>query len=146
MTNSNPDKVKRIIRNLKKEEVRMIHGLLGIYTVSFPLVWNQYFDLKEPYKGNAKYNLDDLIKMGEIEFEKVIKDYFSSILSQIYSQEKLIEIYPIFNMPLDSDMDTVKSRFRKLAKKMHPDTGGSHEEFIALSQAYENFLRNIKQK
>lgn len=145
MTNSNPDKKKRIIRNLKKEEVRMICGLLGIDTVSFPLVWNQYFELKEPYKGNAKYNLDQLINMSEIEFEKVIKDYFNSILNQIYSQEKLIEIYPIFNLPLNSDMDTVKSRFRELAKKMHPDTGGSHEEFISLSQAYENFMRKIKQ-
>ncbi len=48
--------------------------------------------------------------------------------NQIYSQEKTIEIYPIFNLPLNSDMDTVKSRFRELAKKMHPDTGGSHEE------------------
>ena len=84
--------------------------------------------------------------MSEIEFEKVIKDYFSSILNQIYSQEKLIEIYPIFNLPLNSDMDTVKSRFRELAKKMHPDTGGSHEEFIALSQAYENIMKKIKQK
>lgn len=144
MTNSNPNKVKRIIRNLKKEEVRMICGLLGIDTVSFPLVWSQYFELKEPYKGNAKYNLDQLINMSEIEFEKVIKNYFNSILNQIYSQEKIIEIYPIFNLPLNSDMDTVKSRFRELAKKMHPDTGGSHEEFIALSQAYDNFVKNIK--
>lgn len=146
VTNLDPDKVKRIIRNLKKEEIRMICGLLGIDTVSFPLVWNQYFDLKEPYRGKAKYNLNQLIKMSEIEFEKVINDYFNSILNQIYSQEKLIEIYPIFNLPLDSDMDTIKKHFRELSKKMHPDTGGSHEEFIALSQAYDNFIKNIKQK
>lgn len=47
---------------------------------------------------------------------------------------------------LNSDMDTVKSRFRELAKKTHPDTGGSHEEFIMLSQAYENFMKKFKQK
>jgi DnaJ-class molecular chaperone len=38
----------------------------------------------------------------------------------------------------------VKKRFRELAKKMHPDTGGTHEGFIALSQAYENFIKNMQ--
>lgn len=145
MTSSNTDKIKRTIRNLKKEETRMICDLLKIDTVSFPLVWDQYFELKKPYKGKAKYTLDELIVMSKIEFEQVIDDYFNSIL-KLYKKEDFIDLYPILNIPRNSDMETVKRRFRELAKKMHPDTGGSHEDFITLSQAYENFIKNIKQK
>jgi hypothetical protein len=141
---SNEIRIKKIIRNLKTEETRMISGLLGIDTVSFPLIWNQYFELKKPYKGKAKYNLDELIKMDKIEFQQVINDYFNSILKNIYKEEVINELYPIFNLPENSDIDTVKKRFRELAKKMHPDTGGTHEGFIALSQAYENFLLTLK--
>jgi curved DNA-binding protein CbpA len=38
-------------------------------------------------------------------------------------------------------METVKKKFRELAKEMHPDTGGSIEEFLALYEAYELFKR-----
>lgn len=146
MGNSNADKIKRIIRNLKKEEIRMMCGLLKVDTVSFPLVWNQFFELKEPYKGKAKYNLDELIKMSDIEFEQVINDYFNSILKLFYKQEDSIGLYPILNIPRNSDMETVKKHFRELAKKMHPDTGGSHEDFIALYKVYEDFIKNSKLK
>lgn len=143
-TSSNEIKIKKIIRNLKKEETRMICGLLRIDTVSFPLIWNQYFELKKPYSGRAKYNLDELKKMSKIEFDQIINDYFIAILKSIYKQDVLNELYPIFNIPKDSDIETVKKHFRELAKKMHPDTGGTHEEFIALSQAYDNFIKNMQ--
>lgn len=122
----------------------MICGLLKIDIVSFPLLWNQYFELEKPYKGKAKYNLDELTKMDKIEFEQVINGYFNSILKSIYKEEVLNELYPIFNLPENSDIDTVKKRFRELAKKMHPDTGGTHEGFIALSQAYETSSKIYK--
>lgn len=34
--------------------------------------------------------------------------------------------------------------FRRKAKKMHPDTGGEHQEFIRLVEAYEKLLRNME--
>jgi hypothetical protein len=33
------------------------------------------------------------------------------------------------------------SRYRKLAQKLHPDKGGSHEEFIRLTETYKVLLR-----
>jgi len=30
--------------------------------------------------------------------------------------------------------------YRKLARQVHPDTGGSHEKFIELNAAYQNLL------
>lgn len=135
----NSDRIKRIIRGLKKEEERMICGILGIDVVSFPLIWNTYFDLKKPYKGRAKYTLDDLIKMSHSEFEEVINEYFSSILERFCKQRDDI-ICPILNIPMNSDISVIKKRFRELAKTMHPDTGGSHEDFLALYEVYEKLI------
>jgi hypothetical protein len=34
--------------------------------------------------------------------------------------------------------------YRRLARKVHPDTGGSHEKFVELNDAYETLLEEIK--
>ncbi len=35
-------------------------------------------------------------------------------------------------------------RYRKLARQVHPDTGGSHDKFVELNNAYETLLEKIK--
>ena len=35
----------------------------------------------------------------------------------------------------------LKKLFRQKARELHPDQGGDHERFIALSDAYQNMLR-----
>lgn len=35
--------------------------------------------------------------------------------------------------------------YRGLARQVHPDTGGSHEKFVELNNAYETLLQKIKQ-
>ena len=142
---SDIDRMKRFIRNLKREEERMICGILHIDEVACPLIWNQFFDLKKPYKSKAKYNIDRLLEMGESEFEEVINEYFSSIVEYFFKQNAC-SLYPIFNLPENSDIYTVKKRFRELAKTMHPDTGGSHEEFLALYEVYDEFMKNKRSK
>ncbi len=34
-------------------------------------------------------------------------------------------------------------RFRKLARKHHPDKGGNHDKFVELSNAYQALLSKI---
>ena len=44
---------------------------------------------------------------------------------------------------------TVKSitrQYRQMARKFHPDTGGGHNRFIKLSQAFEDLLRHVRAK
>ena len=44
---------------------------------------------------------------------------------------------------------TIKSltrRYRKMARKYHPDTGGNHDLFIKLNQAFEDLLRHVRAK
>ena len=39
--------------------------------------------------------------------------------------------------------EDIKARFRQLAKKLHPDAGGTHEQFIALTEQYHAALSGI---
>ncbi len=44
---------------------------------------------------------------------------------------------------------TVKSltrQYRQMARKFHPDTGGGHNRFITLNQAFEDLLRKVRAK
>lgn len=46
------------------------------------------------------------------------------------------------NLPGEGRLDAsqIKSAFRKLAQKAHPDTGGSHEAFVRLTEARDALL------
>jgi len=39
------------------------------------------------------------------------------------------------------EVSQIKSAFRVIAKKTHPDVGGSHEKFIKITQARDALLR-----
>ncbi len=66
---------------------------------------------------------------------------------------------PSANMPMDDALavmgmtraelsrvtvKTLTHRYRKMARKRHPDTGGGHNRFIKLIQAYEDLLRHVR--
>lgn len=39
-------------------------------------------------------------------------------------------------------IEDVKQRYKKLAKTLHPDLGGSHEQFIELKGQYDNIIEH----
>lgn len=41
-----------------------------------------------------------------------------------------------------ADKKEITRLYRKKAKSLHPDTGGDHEDFVKLTQAYEELLRS----
>ena len=41
---------------------------------------------------------------------------------------------------------TLTRQYRKMARKYHPDTGGGHNRFIKLNQAYEDLLRKVRSR
>lgn len=41
--------------------------------------------------------------------------------------------------------EEIKSRYKKLSKALHPDNGGSEEEFVVLTQNYEKCLEGIEE-
>lgn len=47
------------------------------------------------------------------------------------------DYYDILGVKRDASADEIKKAFRRLARKHHPDTGGSEEKFKELGEAYE---------
>lgn len=49
------------------------------------------------------------------------------------------------NLPLDGALDPgrIKAAFRRLAQKVHPDVGGSHEQFVRISKARDVLLGGV---
>lgn len=48
----------------------------------------------------------------------------------------------ILSLPLDCILDTsqIKKAFKKVSKKVHPDAGGSHDDFVNLNMAKDELL------
>jgi hypothetical protein len=46
----------------------------------------------------------------------------------------------------EAEAGEVKRRFRELAKVHHPDRGGKHEDFVAISGAYVQALKALLAK
>jgi DnaJ domain len=49
--------------------------------------------------------------------------------------------YKLLCLPSTATAQEVKASYKSLAKRYHPDTGGSHERFIALQRAYAHVLQ-----
>ena len=51
--------------------------------------------------------------------------------------------YIILGASENDSNDVIKDKFRKLAKKYHPDKGGDTEKFIQINEAYTKIIQNI---
>jgi len=58
----------------------------------------------------------------------------------------LAAAYSALGLSPDADRAAVQQAYRQLAKTHHPDHGGSHEQMIALTFAYETLLRHLKER
>ena len=138
--------LKRKIRKLKKlENTLRIQNNIGDH---IPYVWDKFFDLQETGTKSALYTLSSLIAMDKDEYKTVIAGFFARIYYEIYIHNGLIDA-PVYDPALldqlgltsVADETDVKKRFRDLAKKYHPDTGGDPEKFIKLMNIYRELTK-----
>lgn len=61
----------------------------------------------------------------------------SGQLDFIYDSEIFIDLYGILEVEMDAKADEIKQAYIKMAKKNHPDQGGSSEKFQEITRAYE---------
>ncbi|WOO77898.1 DnaJ subfamily C member 3 [Vanrija pseudolonga] len=65
------------------------------------------------------------------------------IMNRLQKAQRLLKVskqkdyYKVLDVPRDADERTIKKAFRRLAKKNHPDVGGSEEKMAQLNEAYE---------
>lgn len=143
------DEIKRKVRKLKKLEARIRFN--GVNQSGKNLIWDLFFELNGKSNSRAKYSLYVLASMSQEEYSNVIDEYISMIYSELYKEYQTGEVgvySPVIlsrlDLPLNADETTIKKRFRELAKKYHPDTGGNAEKFIELMDDYKKLLGNRK--
>jgi len=59
---------------------------------------------------------------------------------------KPIDCFKLLNVDWDADEKIINSQYKKLSHKYHPDTGGSNELFINLTNAKEILLDKERRK
>lgn len=147
------DEIKRKIRKLKKTEIKIRFEQYGFACSrsmydqlrQSGLVWDQFFDLGGSGKSKVKvrYTLHDLTAMSKDAFKEVISEYFWHVYYQFYRENGIMnahqydpEVLAQLALPYNADEQAVKKRFRELAKKYHPDTGGDGSRFNQLMETY----------
>jgi hypothetical protein len=55
-------------------------------------------------------------------------------------QQNIKSAYDTLGLSIGASKQEIKSAFRRLVKKHHPDTGGDQKQFIAIRQAYEMLI------
>ena len=124
--------IKRKIRKLKQSEkiIRRLDSDAG-------LVWTDFFTVKYPPKV--------LAAMDRQAYKDVVAEFYygvyykycaenSASMQDMYDPEVLSRL----GLPPDADARMIKSRFRELAKRFHPDAGGDDADFIALKKDYDS--------
>ncbi len=144
------DDIKRKLRGLKKLEARLRFGSNSL-PAGKDSVWDTFFDLNERGRGKARYPLELLLAMDREQYRASLDEYFFAVYYRIYQDNGILyeglfdpELLGRFGLPPDADTEQVKSKFRKLALKLHPDMGGHAEEFIKLMENYRRLVEKGK--
>jgi hypothetical protein len=140
------DELKRKLRALKRLEAQIrFKNLLTRQHKQY--VWNEYFSTKNVKDGSVKYNMNNLLEMDREKLKEVFDEYFYHVYFQYYKENGITAegmydntLLSNLGLPLNSSMETIKSKFRELAKKYHPDLGGDSEKFIELVKAYKKLI------
>lgn len=66
-----------------------------------------------------------------------MSSFGSGILDFIYDSEIFVDLYNVLEVEMDAKQDEIKSAYIRLAKKNHPDLGGSSDLFQNITRAYE---------
>jgi len=137
--------LKRKLRDLKKVEKRIRFG--SDSTEGQELVWNRFFSTDDA-NAPVKYPLNTLISMDRLSVKQVIEEYFYHLFYQKYKDSGITpdDIYDpmllaMLGLPPNTSFESVKSKFRELAKKYHPDHGGDPEKMIELLETYRQLTR-----
>lgn len=150
------DEIKRKVRRLKKLEVKIRFGSIafedgkqGLFEKlkKVSLVLDDFFDLHDASTIKARYSIEKLAEMDKDEFKNVVSEFFFNVYYRFYKENGIVNVHLFdpesldkMGLPYDVDTDAVKKRFRELAKKYHPDTGGDSAKFIELMENYKKLV------
>jgi DnaJ-domain-containing protein 1 len=135
--------LKQKLRQLKKFEAQIRFENLQSEQYK-QYIWNEYFSTKDENDSSVKYNMKCLLEMKHEKLKEVFNEYFCHVYFQHYKENGIStegmydsSLLSRLGLPPDASIDLIKSRFRELAKKHHPDTGGESGAFIELVEIYK---------
>ncbi|MGI6707296.1 MAG: J domain-containing protein [Clostridia bacterium] len=148
------DDIKRKLRELKRLEVRIRWGKQFSPSLqNRRLVWNEFFSDKEDGSKPCRYPLERLAGMSHEERKEIFGEYLYAVYYQMYKENGIGFVLEgmfdprnlaLFGLPPTAGMDEIKARFRSLAKKYHPDHGGSHEKMVELLDHYHKLMEGMR--
>jgi len=135
--------LKHKLRKLKKLECKLRFGHIDLCGQSPVLVFDAYFDLYDSGKKKAKYGIGELCGMNREAFASVIEAYMAEVYFRAYGfrEDAAFTALNGLGLPFDADETAIKQRFRALAKRHHPDTGGDAAEFIRIKAHFDELAR-----
>lgn len=146
MKDMHSEETKQKLRQLKRFEEKLRFG--GNVQPAGRLVWDSFFDTHEIFRGRAKYALDQLSAMSKDAYRAVVDAYIAYVYYELYKQNDIEILQGLYDpvilqklgLSRDASAQDIKRKFRELAKKYHPDTGGDAAKFIELMETYRKLI------
>jgi DnaJ domain len=146
--NRSVDQLKRKLRELKKLEIKVRFKGRPESPIR-QLIWDTFFSTKAEGDPSVKYPMGRLLGLDHQGLKEVFEEYFYSVYFQSYQENGFTadEIYDpqllsLLGLPPYAGAKEIKSRFRELAKRYHPDRGGDSAKFIELMSIYESLTED----
>lgn len=140
----NTIELKKKLRKLKKEELRIRINIQNLSPQDYQLIWDRFFSFTE---GKPLYSLEYLNQLTHDERKEIIEMFYFEVYITYYKEMSLPltdlinkEYLEQFGLPITATVEDIKKKFRDLVKKHHPDKGGSKSDFIEILEIYEKLL------
>lgn len=85
--------------------------------------------------------------MSKEDYRNIVDEFFFGVYYKYYTENGITgahlynpEILNWMGLPPDAGSEDIKKKFRELAKKYHPDTGGDGNRFIELMENYQKLV------
>ena len=144
-----PDDLKRKLRQLRKLESRIRFKNIPSNS-SNKYIWDEYFSTKDEENRFVKYNMNLLLEMNHDQLKEVFDEYSCHVYYQFNKENGFssfdshdTSLLRTLELPPYASADDIKVKFRELAKKYHPDTGGDNDTFIELVNTYKKLMDEI---
>lgn len=137
------NELKRRLRRLKKLEQRLRFD--GGSPDLDRLIWSKFFS-DQPGKAQCKYPFDSMLN-DDAYRRQAFDDYIIMLYYQFYNERGMLDNIAStlhladLGLPPDASPEEIKTRFRTLFKKHHPDVGGDHHKMIELLSLYQKLVR-----
>ncbi|MCP4398328.1 MAG: DnaJ domain-containing protein [bacterium] len=140
--------LKQKLRRLKKLEQK-IRGTYLARHHSATLVWNSFFSTKNDSNAEpeVKYPLNVLRTFDREQRKQAFEEFLYTVFARHHTEEGISidtlhdpELLSFLGLPPYATLTEIKTRFRVLAHKYHPDKGGDTEAMIRLLEVYQKIF------